>query len=294
MHRLALVGDEIIHKFLYPGYLNGFDPEAMERHAGWMAPLFRGEPTAPLDPDIRVVAIASPDTKTAEHIAEACRIDQVVASVEDLPADLDGALIMERQGAKHLGLARRFLASGGFVFIDKPVVESLADWHEMKTLAERSGARLTGGSSLRYSGKLAEIKESIQSGQAQHLVLTGPGPWYEYGCHLVELAESIWGPDVRRTEGTGGIASGAALLEWDHGRFVTLQWGRVPGTFRIDAYGEAGCTTGFVDDPKVYYRGMALSLIPHIKGEAVRILRDMETVVSILDSVGGELTPAAG
>ena len=123
MKRLALVGVEIIHKFIYPGYINGFDPDLMERDGGWMAALFRGRDPQPIDPEVRVVAIASPDRESRDRIARATRIDTAVDRPGELPLDdLDGVLVMEGQGWRHLELARPFLERGRFVYFDKPVV----------------------------------------------------------------------------------------------------------------------------------------------------------------------------
>jgi predicted dehydrogenase len=292
MKRLAMVGDEIIHDFIFPAYLNGFDPALMERYGRWMASLFRDESPVPMDPSIRVVAIASPATELAEQIAAVCGMETVVAQASDLPQDLDGVLVMERLGPKHLPMARPFFRRGNVVFVDKPITETLADWQEMKALALEHGVLLHGGSSLGHSGKLQAARERILAAPGTSVVLTGPGPWYEYACHLVAAAVAIFGPQIRAIAGHGNMARGVASLEWESGGLATLQWGPHPGGFRVDAYTPEGHEVSFIDDPKTYYRGLAQSLVTGIQQNVSGNLDEQEAVISVLDTVGRGLADA--
>jgi predicted dehydrogenase len=292
MKRLAIVGDELIHGFIFPGYINGFDPQLMERDGQWMASVFRGESPRPLDPSIRVVAIASPDEAFARTIAAVTGIETVVRRAEDLPTDLDGVLVMERQGAKHWPMVRPLLPRLRYVFIDKPVTESLADWEALKAAAARHDVRLFGGSSLGYSERVRAARATLdKAGPDASVVLTGPGPWYEYACHLVATAVALYGPEVTGMRGVGSIPQGAAVLEWRRGNRATLQWGKYPGAFRIDAYTADGHEASFVDDPKTYYKGLAQAFVEAVRTDASGDLGEMGSVIAVLDQVGRQLRP---
>ena len=294
MKRLALVGIDIIHKFIYPGFINGFDGEAMERDGEWMADLFRGRASSALDDQVKVVAIASPDHEAALRIAGATHIDTVVNRVEDLPGDLDGVLVMERQGRRHLDLARRFLEAGQYVFFDKPVVESRREWEIIKAAARRSGSRVFGGSALRYSPQVAEVQAELTQHPAASLVVTGPGPWYEYACHTVELLELLNGPGVEVAAGVGENGAGLAIIDWSNGAKGTVQWGNYRGEFRIDAYDREGDghRAWIINDARAYYQGLAQAIVDGLLGRLDPNWADIDAVVGVLDDVGGSLSPA--
>lgn len=287
MKRLAMVGVELIHKFLYPGFINGFDPVLMEKHGGWMASMFR-EGSTPLDPEVRVVAIASSDPAAAD-IARVCGIDTIVGQVAELPTDLDGAVIMERRGTKHLELARPFLEAGQFVYIDKPISETREDLEQMRQICLRSGGRLFGGSAVRYSDDLHAIQAALTEMPAESLVVTGPGPWYEYACHSVEILEVLNGPNIDRVSGVGRDAEGLAILGWRSGARATVQWGSYPGEFRVDAYAKGGWRTWTVNDPHAYYRNLAAHMVDGLKGRVDSNWSAMAAIVGILDDVGRNL-----
>ena len=292
MKRLALVGVDIIHKFIYPGFINGFDRQAMERDGEWMADLFRGQPSTSLNDEVRVVAIASPDRETARRIAGATHIDTVVDRIDDLPGDLDGALVMERQGSRHLELAQRFLEAGQYVFFDKPVVESRREWDTIKAMARRSGSRVFGGSALRYSPQVARVRTALAERPAVSLVVTGPGPWYEYACHTVELLELFHGPAVQGVVGVGENRAGVAVIRWVGGAEGTVQWGNYRGEFRIDAYDreDTGHRAWIINDARAYYQGLAQAMVDGVLGKLDPDWEAIDAVVGVLDDVGRSLS----
>ncbi len=292
MKRLAVVGVEIIHKFIYPGYLNGFDPDLMERYGGWMASLFRGKDPHPMDTEVRVTAIASPDRQSRDQIACTTHIDTVAEYVRDLPLDdLDGALIMEGQGWRHLELARPFLERGQFVYFDKPVVESHADWKAVRALIDTQGGRVLGGSALRYSPLAAAMLTELQARPPVSVVVTGPGPWYTYACHTVELLEMIFGPRVETARGIGSDAQGLAVMEWSEGQRGIVQWGSYRGEFRVDAYDreENGHRSWIINDAQDYYKNLARAIVDGALGRRHADLEAIEAIVRVLDEVGRSL-----
>lgn len=291
MRKLAVVGVDITHKFIYPALINGFDPALMERDGEWMADLFRGKPTAPLDPSVRVTAIASPDQAARDRIARVTDIPTVVDRVQDLPSDVDGVLVMEREGWRHLPLARPFLERGQFVYFDKPVTESRESWQMVRALAESRGATVMGGTALRYSSQVRAMLEALGRRPALSLTATGPGPWYDYACHTVEVLVMAYGTDVAAVEVVGEDRAGLAVLRWRSGAAATVQWGGYRGEFRFDAYDreEDGHRRFLVTDAWDYYYHLAQAIVSGAVGEYHQDLDQMGTVIAILDRVGSRL-----
>ncbi len=295
MKRLAIVGVDITHKFIYPGFINGFGAMKMERDGEWMAEVFRGAANLALDPQVRVTAIACPDRDVADRIAGATGIEVVVESVDQLPSDLDGVLVMERKGWRHMELARPFLEQGKYVYFDKPVVETLSQWRSIVDLANRTGSRVFGGSALRYSPKMAAALTDLGERPPVSVVVTGPGPWYEYACHHVELLQMIYGSAIEGAVGVGGDGQGVAAIRWQAGGFGTVQWGPYRGEFRIDAYDRAGNGHRFyiIDDFRQYYQGLSQAIVDGVLSRIQPDHQAIAAIVGVLDQVGSALTKYA-
>lgn len=293
MINLAVVGETLIHKFIYPGHLNGFSPADMNALGGWMADMHKGRDGAPLDPDVRVTVIASPDQESAAAIAKACLIERVLPSVEALSPDaVDGVIILENDGNKHLPFARPFLEAGKFVYMDKPVAERIADVEEMRRLAERSGATVMGGSALRYSGVVAEAKAYMEQKAPTSVSIVGPGSWYEYACHPVETLEAIFGSRVRRVRGLGDLNRGAVAVEWESGLAAAVLFGQGhQPQFTIHAHFKDETKEWIVNDARAYYLGLSIAIARAAKGEKAHDdWADMMAVTRILEEGGRSLT----
>lgn len=291
MKRFAIVGEDITHKFIYPGFINGFDRDRMERDGEWMADIFRGQSNRPLDDNVRVVAIASSDQDSARRIAGVTGIETVVEKVEELAVDLDGVLVMERQGKRHLALARPFLERGQYVYFDKPVVERMTEWEEILAISARTGSRVFGGSALRYSPILAKVRADLANRSATSVVVTGPGPWYDYACHTVEVLQILYGSKVKHAVGVGTNDQGVASILWREGGLGTVQWGPYRGEFRIDVYDqvEDGHRQYIINDARDYYRGLSQAIVDGVLGNIQSDYEAMGAIVGILDDVGGML-----
>lgn len=254
-----------------------------------MAEVLVGQDPVPLDANVRVVAVASEDETTATRIASVCDIATVVKHPNQLPRDLDGVLVMERNGSRHLDLARPFLEAGQFVYIDKPVCETRADLEQMQSWAERSGSRLFGGSALRYSEDLARVGAELAANPAESLVVTGPGPWYEYACHTVEILTVLYGSRIHAASALGSDDAGLAIVQGPASARATIQWGHYPGEFRIDGYTPTEHKDWRIADAPTYYRNLMHHLIDGVMG---RVLADpvaTAATVGVLEDVGRSL-----
>ncbi len=270
MIRLDDIGDPLIHAFVYPGHINGFSAQEMSAFGGWMNDMHADRSGDPLDPEIRITVIASPDKERATRIAAACRIDTVYDRIADLdPASVDGVLILEDDGTKHPTLALPFLEQGKFVFLDKPVAVSADDASTLASAARRHGARLTGGSALRYSPRVAAAREACAAERPGSVTISGPGRWFNYACHTVEVLEALFGLSGVELCAIGKEERGAALLRWPDGMTASVSFGggHQP-LFILRAEYRDRTETWVIDDARQYYLGLSQTIVSVAAGRA--------------------------
>jgi predicted dehydrogenase len=109
-------------------------------------------------------AVCDPDDEPRERLASRYPHVLVYANYEDLLADesVDGVVIATPV-ATHYELARRALAAGKHVFVEKPPAMRAAEMEELVALAEASSLALMPGHLLLYHPGVRKLKELIES-----------------------------------------------------------------------------------------------------------------------------------
>lgn len=164
----------------------------------------------------RVTAIAGADGTRNRELATRGGIEHVVDDVTRLLGLVDGLVVTDRHGGRHLAHARPFLVEGRPVLVDKPLACTVADAEEMVALARTHGAALTSYSALRWLPGFTDVAAALpELGELQVVVATGPadpasphGGVFFYGSHPVNVALGLLPPapcgevDVVRTRET--------------------------------------------------------------------------------------------
>lgn len=105
---------------------------------------------------------------SAERREKASSIYPHVTVTDDFDAVLkDGgvaAVVLATPAATHATLARRALAAGKHVFVEKPLALSVDDGVELATMAERAGLHLMVGHTFEFVPAVQKMKELIDSG----------------------------------------------------------------------------------------------------------------------------------
>src|SRR5437867_1141157 len=94
----------------------------------------------------------------AERFAREHGVNGVCATLEELVASVDAGMVLGQNWDLHVERARPFLEAGKPVFIDKPVVGSVADAETPLALEARTGTPVMGGSALRYAEDVAAVR----------------------------------------------------------------------------------------------------------------------------------------
>ena len=241
MIRFGLVGVNTSHADAFSRILNGSADE---------------EPTVDGG---RIVAIWGNDGggERVDELAGKHGIASKVADLPDMPGMVDAALIIDDTGggATHAELARPFLEAGLPVFIDKPMSTSFEDAVALFDLAEARGVPLMSCSALRFAAELEAARPALEAvGTISSAISTGPGDWYYYGVHAVELLGAVVGTGAASLRRTAFDQRDVAVIDYPGGPTAIVQTLRdAKYVFEIVVYGENGHTSVEVSDFLGFY-----------------------------------------
>lgn len=224
-------------------------------------------------PSFRVCAVVDPAPAARAAVPLAGTETQVLAGLDELPADRVDLAVVAVPNHLHTPVACRLLEQGVSVFVEKPVCLSAAEAERLADAEWAGSGVLLAGSAARYRADVRELYAVAEKiGQIRHLEvawvrargvpdaggwftrreLSGGGALVDLGWHLLDVASPLLGTftPVQVVGTTSGdfVDSGGAGASWRHPeRALTpaYQTGDVEDTAR-----------GFV----VTDRGVSLSL----------------------------------
>lgn len=241
MIRFGLVGVNTSHADVFTRILNG---------------------SATDDPTVeggRVVAIwgNEGDGAKVEELAVKHDIEQRVATASDMLGSIDAVLIVDDTGGgeTHASLARPFIEAGLPTFIDKPMSTSYRDAADLFELADSTGAPLLSCSALRFAAELEPARAEFERiGPLSSIVSTGPGDWYYYGVHAVELLGAVAGTGAATLHRHSFDQRDIAVISYPDGPTAIVQTLRDASyVFELVAYGENGHLSFEVTDHAAFY-----------------------------------------
>jgi hypothetical protein len=164
----------------------------------------------------------------ARDFARKLEIPRVYDSLEQMAADVDCAVIHGCDWDTHVDKARPFVRAGKSVLLDKPLAGNLRDLRQVVQWV-RDGARITGGSSLRFCAEVRKwLAESVEKRGAPHTVFCGCGvDEFNYGIHAYALLAGILGAGARSVRNLGQGAQRRIEVRWPDGRLGLLAVGAV-------------------------------------------------------------------
>lgn len=216
----------------------------------------------------RVVAVWGKDAGRNLTLAATYGIDLIAAKPEDMLGKIDLAIVMSRNGALHLELARPFLQAGVPTFVDKPLANSLADCRAISNLARKHATPMTSFSTLR----IARATQTMKAQQLNALErftfgqFTGPGQLENeygglifYGVHAAELALEFMGPGAEEVICAAHGGNVAALVHWGDERSATVNvLGNAKYVFHVSLFGPGGNFAAVPDSTNLYHDGLEM------------------------------------
>lgn len=227
-------------------------------HADAFSRIFNGTETE--EPQVeggRITAIWGDEAARVADLAAAHRIATIVDQPAVMLGQVDAVLVVDDTGggASHAALAKPFLEAGLPVFVDKPMTTDYRDAIELFEIAARTGAPLLSCSALRFAAELERDRAELDRiGPLSSIVSVGPGDWFYYGVHAVELLGAVAGTGARTVHRHAFDGCDIAVIAYDNGPTAVVETLRDAAyVFELHAYGEQGHLSIEVSDHAAFY-----------------------------------------
>lgn len=152
-------------------------------------------------------------------------IDRVFKSLEELAQAVDIAIIHGCNWDTHIDRAEHLLACGKAVLIDKPLAGSAADLMRLIDWSQR-GARVTGGSSLRFCDEALALRAqwAAEEDEPRTAFVACGVDEFNYGIHAYALLAAIMGHGAASVQHLHHNGQRQVRVDWDDGRigFVNI------------------------------------------------------------------------
>ena len=180
------------HPFSFSAIFNGYNSNLISK-AGWdgiQQYLDKKNSTDFNIHNAEVTHIWCPKKELSHTIATACNIGCVVDELQCMVGKVDAVIIARDDYETHLEVARIFLESGAYVFVDKPLT---LDIHELAYFESfLLSGQLMSHSGFRHCAELDDARYHYRNNDciefANAVVVNG---WEKYGIHMVDALFSL-------------------------------------------------------------------------------------------------------
>ncbi len=186
-------------------------------------------------PGLRLAAVVS---SAPDRVQRDLPNVPVVATPEEAfaGAEID-LVVVATPNLTHFDLARRALAAGKHVVVDKPFTNTLAEARELAELSHKSGRMLSVFHNRRWDGDFLTARQIIASGKLGDVVQfeshydryrpelkhrwreeAGPGSgiWFDLGSHLLDQALQVFGMPASVFGDLAMLRDGAQTVDYFH------------------------------------------------------------------------------
>jgi len=169
---------------------------------------------------MKIGIIGSESNHASDFAAELAEFGAESVIDDDLlpSSDLDGVMIVTRDGNSHKSRAIPFIEARIPLFLDKPLTIDSAEAEEIIAAAKRCKVPIAGGSTFKFAKDFLALAARIKSGGFGEIIavsLSFPAMidssyngFHYYSHHLIELAATLFGYDmksVRAFEKSGSL-----------------------------------------------------------------------------------------
>lgn len=206
----------------------------------------------------------------AEQFAARHSVPVVFAALEEMVDAVDCAILHGCDWDTHVAKARPFVEAGKAVLIDKPLAGNVRDLHVVRSWA-RNGARITGGSSLRFCRETRDwLARPVDERGAPDTVLCGCAvDEFNYGIHAYSMLAGIMGGGARSVRSLGQGVQRRVEVRWADGRSGLLVLGKAAAwiPFYASIATQKSCVQYVADNARLY-RALLEAVLPYLAGES--------------------------
>ncbi len=189
------------HPYSFSAIINGYDDKYM-RLSGWdnIYNYLKERPISDFGiKDARVTHIWTQDNEESIKIAKASKIEHVVEKYDDMIEHVDAVIIARDDFESHKEIAKPFLDTGKFVFVDKPLTLDLEELKYFKKYL--CSGQLMSCSGIKNAPELDKLKRDIQDfGKIKLIRGTTVKNWQKYAIHMLDGIFSVIPFDVKEVE----------------------------------------------------------------------------------------------
>ena len=204
-----------------------------------------------------------------QQFAKEREVPRAFASLEEMAAEVDCAIIHACDWDTHVSKARPFVEAGKAVLVDKPIAGNARDLRQFARWAA-DGARVTGGSSLRFCYETQRfLAQPVEERGTPHTVLCGCAvDEFNYGIHAYALLSGLMGPGIASVRHLGQGVQRRIQVNWTDGRMGFLIVGEAGGwiPFYANITTEKGAAQ-FITDNAALYKALIEATLPFLAGE---------------------------
>jgi len=204
-----------------------------------------------------------------EEFARDLGVPKVFRSLEEMIPEIDCAIFHSCNWDIHVERARPFVEAGIPILIDKPIAGKVRDLEQLREWV-RNGARICGGSSLRFCRESRDWSaRPVEERGTPITVVSGCGTdEFNYGIHAYALLSSVMGPGIQSVQHLCGEEQRRIAVTWSDGRMGILVIGTngVWLPFHATIVTEKSVTQYQVDSSKIY-ESLLRAVLPYLAGE---------------------------
>lgn len=176
-------------------------------------------------PDCHVTYVFGHYPEENEKLVKEFNADMVAPNIEKMVKSVDAVMITARDGKFHAEFARPFIEGGIPAFIDKPFTCNVKEGVDLVKLAKEKGVCICGGSSLKYSQDIQDLKAKVQEwgDKTRGGFISAPldfnseysGFWF-YASHATEMCLETFGWKPKSVYATEHNGSVQAIVEYEN------------------------------------------------------------------------------
>jgi len=204
----------------------------------------------------------------AKEFSREHSIPRVYDDLSQMARDVDCAIIHSCDWDSHVAKAAPFVEAGKAVLVDKPIAGNIRDLEQFRKWV-RQGARITGGSSLRFCDEKRQwLAQDVAKRGAAHTVFAGCAvDDFNYGIHAYSLISGIMGPGIKSVRHLGRHVQRRVQVDWADGRTAILVIGAADNWLPFHA---SICTdkqvTQFIVESGKVYAALLNATLPYLAG----------------------------
>lgn len=225
----------------------------------------------------------------------------VLTDIAAMAEVTDVGFIQSCNWDKHLDEAMPYIERGKPVFLDKPMVGSVADVRRVRRLVEE-GAVILGSSSARYAAELdAFLARPVEErGEILHIFVSAGVDEFNYGIHAVEILGRLSGAPARscryvgKSETKGGSYTETYFVNYENGVSATYalcigKW----QPFEVSILTSTGTTAFRIDSTKIYL-ALLTNLAAALEGREHALASVTEITDATLTMLAGKVSRDRG